>query len=102
MANASFSKSAFRIHHSSFRIFEVVFPQIEVQTVTRWRGGPPEFTGVKAHGVKRLGLFTLPVGNGVGIDKRAMHPGDDSTPPTHIPGQACMARRMNVPCDDMV
>src|SRR2546425_2527483 len=97
MANASFSKSAFRnpqsafrIHHSSFRIFEVVFPQIDVQTVMRWRCGSPEFTGAKPHTIDRVWLLAATVGIGVWIHERAVHTVDDAVLASDIAREASM------------
>src|SRR5262245_35513525 len=83
--------SSFSIPHSSFCVFQIVFPQIDVQMIMCWSGRSPEINGSKAHGVNWLRLLAAAVRIGVWINERAMHTVD------HPPLSSYVARETGMP-----
>src|SRR5262249_41773483 len=88
--------SVFRIHHSSFRVFQVVFPQIDIQMVMRWSSRSPEINSSKAHRVNWLRLLATAVRIGVWINERAMHTVDDPLLSSYVARETRMPGRVEV------
>src|SRR5262245_37573611 len=88
--------SSFSIPHSSFCVFQIVFPQIDIQMIMRWSGRSPEINGSKAHGVNWLRLLATAVGISVWINERAMYTIDDPLLSSYVARETRMPGRVEI------
>ena len=76
--------------------FKVVLPQIEAEGIA-WTGGiAPKSARLKFHGIKRLRIFPLELGIGVGEHMRAMRGEDYALFVARVAWQPRVSERMDV------